>query len=339
VFGHAISTPSLLLWKVIPAIRVPARWLALVMTALVPLAALGLQAGWRRLAGDARRPLAAVALVALAMVVSFLELAIDPAKPRVETALPAAYAAVERTPPGILVEYPLTENVDNLLWQRDHGRRVLNNDAIGTPAWNATQMLVDPATPGTAAQLAFLGVTTLLSHPNALDYTAGVPDVPNASWGPGYALASRTPDGTSVWRIVAQPAPALVTFPGGFGAPQPPENGRVGYPFDSPSGVGTIQFTAQEPSLVRLTMDATPPGREQTLRLADNATELPFDLKGPTSVSVLVQIPRGTSYVLAKTDPAATSDDDAIVVSAPRVERARGTAQLQAIPISANPGF
>jgi len=233
----------------------------------------------------------------------------------------------------------MTENVDNLLWQREHGRPVLNNDAIGTPAYEATQMLVDPATPGTAAQLAFLGVTAILSHPNALDYTEGVPNVPDASWGPGYALVARTSDGASVWRVVAKPAPALVTLTGGFGAPQPPQDGKVGYPFNSPSGVGTMQFTAQQPGVVRLTFDAKPPGREQTLRLADDATEIPFDLHGPASVSVLVQIPRGTSYVLVKTDPAATSDDDAIVVSAPRAEEASGTPQLHAVLISSDPGF
>ena len=90
---------------------------------------------------------------------------------------------------------------------------------------------------------------------------------------------------------------------------------------------------------MRLTFGATPPGREQTLRLADKDNELPFDLKGTTEVSTLVQIPRGTSYLLVKTDPAATSDEDAIVLSAVRAERASGSPQLHAVPISPDPGF
>jgi hypothetical protein len=103
--------------------------------------------------------------------------------------------------------------------------------------------------------------------------------------------------------------------------------------------VGTVQVTAQEPALVRPRLDASPPGREQTLRLGDDQKELEFDLTRRAQVSALVQIPRGTSYLLVKTDPAATSDDDAIVVYAPRDERASGSPQLHAVLISADPGF
>jgi O-antigen/teichoic acid export membrane protein len=337
--GVAITAPSRLLWEVIPAIRVPSRWVALVTTALVPLAALGLQAAWRRLAGRDRRSVAAVGLIAAAVAISFLELAVNPTEPRIRTAVPAAYRDVAQTPQGILAEYPLVENVDNLLWQRVHGRPVLNNAAFGTAAGEAERVLVDPAAPGTAAQLAFLGVTAILSHPDALAYVEGAPDVPNASWGMGYALVARTPDGSSVWRVTAEPAPALVTLPGGFDGPTAPEYGVPGYPFIASSGVGTFQFTAQEPALVRLRLDASPPGREQTLRLGDDQKELEFDLTRREQVSALVQIPRGTSYLLVKTDPAATSDDDAIVVSSPRAERASGGAQLHAVLISPDPGF
>jgi hypothetical protein len=100
-----------------------------------------------------------------------------------------------------------------------------------------------------------------------------------------------------------------------------------------------MQFTAQKPGVVRLTFDATPPGREQTLRLADDQNEVPFDLTTRSPVSALVRVPRGTSYLLVKTDPAATSDDDAVVISAPLAERASGTPQLEAVPISDDPGF
>ena len=47
VFGHDVWMPSRILWEAVPAVRVPSRWVALVMTALVPLAALGIQATWR----------------------------------------------------------------------------------------------------------------------------------------------------------------------------------------------------------------------------------------------------------------------------------------------------
>ncbi|MGH3136168.1 MAG: hypothetical protein ACRDPV_06720, partial [Gaiellaceae bacterium] len=51
VFGQELWMPSRFLWEIVPAVRGPSRWMALAMTALVPLAALGLQAAWKRLAG------------------------------------------------------------------------------------------------------------------------------------------------------------------------------------------------------------------------------------------------------------------------------------------------
>jgi hypothetical protein len=40
-----------------------------------------------------------------------------------------------------------------------------------------------------------------------------------------------------------------------------------------------------------------------------------------------------------KTDPAPTSETDAVVLSQPRAEPASGAAVLHAIPASADPGF
>jgi hypothetical protein len=73
--------------------------------------------------------------------------------------------------------------------------------------------------------------------------------------------------------------------------------------------------------------------------LGDAENELAFELDGRTPISVLVEIPRGVSYLLVKTDPAATSEEDAIVILAPRAERATGPAELHAVPTSPDPGF
>jgi hypothetical protein len=191
-----------------------------------------------------------------------------------------------------------------------------------------------------AEALAFLGVTAIVTHANALHYNDRSPDVPRASWGPGYQLLTRTSDGSSVWRVVASPAPALATLYGGFGDPQPPEQGTVGFPLISSSGVGEVQLRAKEPGVVRLTFHATPPeGRTQVLRVSDEHTEVPFTLRRRTRVSVLVRIPTGLSRVLVKTDPAATSQDDAILVTVPRVTRSSGSPALEAESLSPNVGF
>jgi hypothetical protein len=200
-------------------------------------------------------------------------------------------------------------------------------------------MVLDPAVPGVAETLAFLGVTAIVTHPDALRYVDAAKDVPNASWGPGYELVSRAPDGSSVWRVTATPAPALVTLAGGFGEPSPTPDGLVGYPLVSPAGVGTIEFVARAPSTVRLQFAATPPRARQVLRLADADTELSVTLEGTTDVDVLVEVPVGHSYLTVKTDPAATSVEEAIVFSKPRAVLAFGTPALVAVPISPDPGF
>src|SRR5204862_466231 len=79
-----------------------------------------------------------------------------------------------------------------------HRRPVLNTEAFGEPPDDARRTVLDPASPGTAAKLAFLGVTAIVTHRNALRYTDVAKDVPNASWGPGYRLVARTGDGSSV---------------------------------------------------------------------------------------------------------------------------------------------
>jgi hypothetical protein len=236
----------------------------------------------------------------------------------------------------------LTQHIDNLFWQIVHGRPVLNTDAFGSPADDEQHALVDPRTPGTAQQLALLGVTAMVTHPDALHYWAPAPHVSNpTNWGPGYRLIARAPDGSSVWDVVAPGAPALVAAVVGFNAPEPLANGAPGYALISSSGVGYLNIRARQPSLVRLSLDAEPPkGQQKVLRLSDSSAERPFTLRGPTHISVLVAVPRGFSLVLVKTDPAPTSQADAIVLSNIHVESASGgTPDLHALVEDANPGF
>ena len=331
VFGHDLWMPSRLVWEVVPAVRVPSRWIALAMTALVPLAALGLQALWRRI----ERPPTQYVLVAGAMVFSFLELSVPAAEPRFRTnPVPAEYAALSQAPPGIVAEYPLEESADYLFWQRVHHRSLLNGAPGGSAADDVRRVLVDPAVLGTAEQLADLGVTAIVTHRNALHAVEDAPEVPNASWGPGYALLARAPDGSSSWRVVARPAPAVATL-SGFGDPQRPRGTFVGYALSASSGVGYIQLRAAKAGLVRLSFDVEPPaGQSRVLRVADAAGERPFRVGARATISLLVELPAGLSQLTLKTDPPATSEEDAIVLSAPRTETASGTPELRAAPLS-----
>jgi hypothetical protein len=309
------------------------------MTALVPLAALGLQEICRALSGRRRWFALPAAIVLAATAVSFVELAIPPAEKRFRTVpVPPEYAAVERTPPGILAEYPLGYSDIYRLWQQDHGRALLNGGRADTPADQARLVLLDPAEPGTAAALSLLGVTAIGIHPAAHVDAEVAPRDPVDE--PGYRLVGRFSNGASVWQVVARPAAAFVTLPGGFAKPQRTEDGAVGYALISPAGVGVIQLHARTRVIARLSFDAVPPnGEQRVLRVTDADREQAFTLSGRKHVSVLVEIPRGQSQLLLKTDPPPASAAEAIVITAPHAEPFSGEPTLRATRISPDPGF
>ncbi len=336
-FGHKVPMPSRLLFAIVPAFRVLGRWDFMLMAALIPLAAFGLQTVWRALAR--RRAAVAVAAVGLAMVVSFLELALHPAEPRFRSApAPPEYAAVRQTPDGILADYPLGYSDVFRLWQRVHGHPLMNGAPEDTTADYARLMLLDPTQPGTAEALSFLGVTAIGIHPHAHVDAEVLPG--NPATDSAYRLVGRFPDGASVWDVVAPPAPALVMLlPGGFAKPRRLAS-FVGYPLISSSGVAVLEFSAKAAGVLRLVFDALPPkGAQRPLRLADSQSEQAFTLSGRTLVALNVEIPRGLSQLLVKTDPAATSEQDAVVLSVPRAEQATGEASLHADLVSPDPGF
>ena len=339
VFGHKIWMPSRLLWEVVPALRVTSRWDPLLMTALVPLAALGLQAGWTRLAPPGRRiPVLASVLVGAAMIVSYLELSIKPVSHFRTVPVPPEYVALDRTPRGILAEYPLGYSDIFGFWQRYHGRPLLNGSPPGTVGDEERLMLLDPAVPGTARTLALLGVTAIGIHPGAHVDSEVLPREPVGV--AGYRLVGRFSDGASFWRVTAPPAAALATLHGAFAIPRRRQDGFVGYSLVSPAGVGALELRSKQPGVVRVFFDAEPPaGSQRLLRVADAKGERDFTLDGRTHVSVIVEVPRGLSVLLIKAKPPSTSEDHAVALSAPYAESSSGEPVLHAELLSPDPGF
>ena len=140
--------------------------------------------------------------------------------------------------------------------------------------------------------------------------------------------------------MIAKPAPAFVTLPGGFASPKRTTDGFIGYALVSSAGVGVIEIDARSPAVVRLVFDAVAPnGKQRELRLSDGQREVKFTVAGKTHVSVLVAVPRGQSQLLLKMDPAPTSEEDTVLISAPRTARTAGAPLLQPAPVSGNPGF
>jgi O-antigen/teichoic acid export membrane protein len=339
VLGHSVPMPSRLMWAVVPAFRVVSRWDFFLMTALVPLAAFGLDALVRALSRRWRSTAVAAVIVGVAMVFSFFELTIHPARPRFRTVpVPAEFAAAKKAPPGIVADYPLGYSDIFRLWQRVHGRPLVNGAPAGTDADYARMMVLDPNQPGTAEALAALGVTAVGIHPE-VHVDAEVQPQPPAG-NPGYRLISRYPDGASVWQVTAKPAPAFVTLPGGFGVPRRLADGRVGWPLSGSGGVGVLELRARKAGTVLLTFDVLPPkAGSWNLRVADPQREQPFTLTGPTTVTVNVAVPRGVSRLLLKVDPAPTSEADALMIVMPRTAPGTGAATLHAEKLSDKPGL
>jgi O-antigen/teichoic acid export membrane protein len=327
-----VSLPSRWLWNLVSAFRVPSRWDPLLMTALLPLAALGLQTLWRAL-GD-RRQLARVALVAAAIAVSFAELSIH-LVPRFRTVpLPPEYTALEsKTRPGVLAEYPLGYSDIYRLWQRVHDRPLVNGAAEGTTADQARLALLDPAQPGTAQALSLLGVTAIAVHPGGHADVPVQPREPTAQ--EGYRLVGRFPDGASVWSVVAQPAPAFVMPFGGFAAPRREGNGPVTFALVSAGGFASFQLRAKTAGVVRLSFDLSVEGSgSATFHVYEGSHDVGVPVSGTTPVSVAVQVPRGVSQLLVSSEGAGLVD-----VSQPRAEATQAQPVLNARPLSPDPGF
>jgi O-antigen/teichoic acid export membrane protein len=338
VLGHDwVWTPSRLLFEAVPAIRVPSRWITLVMTALVPLAALGLQAGWNALARRARptsvHRWAPTAFVGAAIVVSSLELAVDPSDEAYRLRLPAEYEAVERTPNGILAAYPLVRSDLYNIWQLKHHRPLLNGAADGTYADEVRRTLVDPRAPGTAERLALLGVTAIVTKPNALDFPGyTVPDVPNARWGPGYRLVESFSDGSSVWQVTARPAPALPTLPLvplDFVGPNVDEDGFIGSSLTGKTG--SIDLWAPAPAVVTLNFDArSTSAKDWTLRVAGGGSETSLPIAGKTRVAIPISVPQGFSRLHLTVDPDPEAGEFPIELSPPWTERTTAAPRVSA---------
>lgn len=310
-------------------------------TALVPLAALALNDVAASTSRRFRAPALGWALVAAAGLFSFAELGLDPTTSRLSTEPePVAYAALARTPPGIVAEYPLVPQFAYFFWQSVHGRRLLNTAAFGSPADDAQHALVNPSTPGTARQLALLGVRAIVTHGDALRWGTAAARSNPQTWGPGYRFVAGSAGADSTWQVVARPAPALVAAVSGFGPPQALGDGTPEFALVAPSGVGYLTIRAKKPAVLRLTFDAAPPDdKQRVLRVADQAHERRFALNAPRRVSVVVDVRRGVSLVLVKTDPAPTSAEDAIQVSHVQVAQSARTTELHAVLQSPDPGF
>jgi hypothetical protein len=303
-----IPTPARLIWQIAPQFRVPSRFIAVVMTGLVPLAGYALQSVRATVAsvrglGRAAALVGAVACVA-AWGISYAELAFAPPATTARLSpVPPEYALVRSAPPGILAEYPLASsdqavNSDYLFWQRVHGRPLLNGAPAGTFADDMRQTVVDPVTPGTAADLAALHVKVIVTRPTTYAYTGGKGD---PSLGAGYRLLGRASDGAAVWQVIARPAPVLAAFDSGFYASETPPNTATSRWLGKKTG--RIEFLAARPGTYLAHIALGSYGVPRTVRLIGNNRAIAFTVEGSRVLTVPVRLPSRRSSIEITTSP------------------------------------
>lgn len=297
--------PSRVLWEAVPAFRVPSRWTAVLMLALVILGSLGLAELATRVRHHAPtrlRALVGTAVVALIAFGSVVELRVThPGVNYDPRADPPEYALLSGVRRGALAEYPLagyeaSAGSEYLLRQTRHRRALLT---VPNPLSNENEgirrSLVDPTVPGAAAKLAAIGVTAVITRPDTLSRALEVP-MPDVSpkLGDGFSLIDTTSDGTSVWRVTAAPAPA-VAFADvrTFSLPLPNAQGRVVQRLDGPSG--TIHVVRLAPGRAAGVLHVTV--------YADGSSPRRFTLGGRT----LTATPMGTAVALPLDEPTDTA--------------------------------
>jgi hypothetical protein len=311
------------------------------MAALVPLAALALA----RIASKALTAFRSWALVVVLCSVvgllSWFELSVaSPGLTALNTA-PPEYIALRKAPPGIVAEYPLVtldeaRNYDYLFWRRVHGRRLLNGASRGSFPDDVRQALVDPLSPGTAAALSALGVSTILVHPDV--YTAlGVPRKAPKDLGSGYRLLGRFPDGTSMWKVTAQPAPALATFGRGFGAAELTGRRPSRWLLEKD---GTIEIYARRTGLYRARIGVVSYGRPRLMWIEGSGRPHRFIARPLSShFSLLLRVPAGHSALTVETRPGPEPLPDgrsaSVYMSNWQVARARPTRRASRLSVAA----
>jgi hypothetical protein len=301
----SVPTPSRLVWEVASQFRVPTRFQALVMAALVPLAALALAGLANKALGVFRSWALVVVLCIVVGLLSWFELSVANPGLTALNATPPEYLALRKAPPGIVAEYPLValdeaRNSDYLFWRRVHGRRLLNGSSRGSFPDAVRESLVDPVSPGTAAALSALGVSTILVHPDV--YTSrGVPRQAPKDLGSGYRLLGRFPDGTSMWKVTAQPAAAIASFGSGFGPAELTGRRPSRWLLEKD---GTIEMYARRTGLYRATIGMVSYGRQRVIWIEGTGRSRRL-IATPVSAhrSLLLRVPAGQSTLTVKTRP------------------------------------
>jgi hypothetical protein len=208
LLGLEIPLPEELVLRASTAFRVTHRFGLVVMLCVCLLAALGLRA---ILAGRSTAITAAV--VAVLAVAVPLDLWGRQVHGAMRVTYPEVYSTLRDEPRGTLAVYPLSPLTDNvaIFFRPAHRKPVFNGYRTGSETHPLKGDLQDLAQPSTVPRLAALGVRYVIVTPGGSQPWQPQPD--QRFRGLQFVMGSK--DG-SLFRVVARPAAAIVSFGSGF---------------------------------------------------------------------------------------------------------------------------
>lgn len=213
LFSHApysdmgnfrIFFPSYFMYKLLPMVRVYARFGILVMLCLSVLAGMGLKLLLERRTGTRKRIL--LALIILVVFIEFMPRL--PAPTFDATVFPIEYKWLSQQEGDfIIVEYPLEGEQEYLFYQRIHQKRLVNSPFPDTRADKIKKKIINISDPETPGILAYLGVRYVFLHPDKYLESEDVKiigELPNLRRHPGLK-AIATPGSAQIFRVTARP--------------------------------------------------------------------------------------------------------------------------------------
>ncbi len=292
VLGIRVPTPANVISVVAEPWRVYSRLFAVVMLGVAILAAIGAVAVFRRV------PPAVVPVVAL-LLIGLVAFDLDARTVHFSAEAPAVYRALGDEPDAApRVEYPLAAPITGThlgyIFQTEAARRpLINGGRDGGIGFALNTDLRNPADPATPRALAALGARWMVLH------TAQMPEGTSERLAPGFRRVGRW--GTDeLYRIIADPAPAVAAPADGFG-PVDPFGVDLAPQRWLETGTGTIDVYNPSDAPVSVTVDlraysfATP--RRLTIRQGDrivfnrsvspDGTVVGFDISAPAGISSL----------------------------------------------------
>lgn len=200
-----IFFPSYFMYKILPMVRVYARFGIVVMLCVSVLAGIGLASILKKIRNTKKKRI----FFSIALLLIFIEFAPTLPAPMVNAVNPPPVYEWLAKQEGdfIIAEYPLENDVEYLFWQRIHQKRLVNGALSVTYADKVRKEIVDILKPETPGILKHLGARYIILHPNKYLESEDVPvigEVPDLSKQKGLRLL-KTFEKAQVYEIVAKP--------------------------------------------------------------------------------------------------------------------------------------